>query len=307
MPWRRDPRSTRGGACPSTPSPTRPGRSRAARRCRRFGRRSRSRRSRARRSASRSRARRRQGSTPRPCRRRYPCAPTAIRRGSTRCASEASSVELRPSARRFPCRATGPSDPPTTESSMFRASLQDPRAPRRALAGACLALALARPAHAAGGDADTVSMPHDPGRYGIVVSATKTTRNPLDVPNGTAVVSGKDLRRTGARTLADALIDVAGLEAGGGSDNGTRVTNIGLWGLTEFDALLVTVDGVPVGGPFNPSLAQIAVDDIERIEIVKGPQGTLHGMSAFAGTVNVFTDRSTPGRGEVTLGGGDFT
>src|SRR5262249_10954641 len=105
----------------------------------------------------------------------------------------------------------------------------------------------------------------------------------------------------------DALIDVAGLEAGGGSDNGTRITNIGLWGLTEFDALLVTVDGVPVGGPFNPSLAQLAVDDIERIEIVKGPQGTLHGMSAFAGTVNVFTDRSTAGRGELVLGGGDFT
>jgi len=181
------------------------------------------------------------------------------------------------------------------------------RALWRVFASAFTALALVTPAHAAGEDADTVSMAHDPGRYGIVVSATKTTRDPRDIPNGTAVVSGKDLRRTGARTLADALMDVAGLEAGGGSDNGTRITNVGLWGLTEFDALLVTVDGVPVGGPFNPSLAQIAVDDIERIEIVKGPQGTLHGMSAFAGTVNVFTDRSTPGRGELVLGGGDFT
>ena len=186
---------------------------------------------------------------------------------------------------------------------MHRTSHRIPR--WRALAGALAALALVGTAHAAG-DADTLSI-HDAARYGIVVSATKTTRNPVEIPNGTAVVSGKDLRRTGARTLADALIDVAGIEAGGGSDNGTRLTNIGMWGLTEFDALLVTVDGVPVGGPFNPSLAQIAVDDVERIEIVKGPQGTLHGMSAFAGTVNVFTDRSTPGRGEVTLGGGDFS
>jgi len=177
---------------------------------------------------------------------------------------------------------------------------------RSAFASALVALALGRPAHAAG-EADTVSMAHDPGRYGIVVSATKTRRDPLNIPNGTAVVSGKELRRAGARTLADALIDVAGVEAGGGSDNGTRLTNIGMWGLKEFDALLVTVDGVPVGGPFNPSLAQIAVDDIERIEIVKGPQGTMHGMSAFAGTVNVVTDRNTPGRGEIVLGGGDFT
>ena len=170
-----------------------------------------------------------------------------------------------------------------------------------------MVLTLARPAHAAAADADTVSMPHDPGRYGIVVSATKTSRDPVNVPNGTAVVSGKDLRRAGAKTLADALIDVAGVQAGGGSDNGGRLTNIGMWGLTEFDALLVTVDGVPVGGPFNPSLAQVAVDDIERIEIVKGPQGTMYGVSAFAGMVNVFTDRSTAGRGELTLGGGDFS
>jgi outer membrane receptor protein involved in Fe transport len=181
------------------------------------------------------------------------------------------------------------------------------RAIRRLLASALFALASIPPAFAAGTDADTVSMAHDPGRYGIVVSATKTARNPLDVPNGTVVVSGRELRRTGARTLADALIDVAGVEAGGGSDNGTRFTNIGMWGLKEFDALLVTVDGVPVGGPFNPSLAQIAVDDIERIEIVKGPQGTLYGVSAFAGMVQVFTDRSTAGRGSLTLGGGDFT
>jgi iron complex outermembrane receptor protein len=176
-----------------------------------------------------------------------------------------------------------------------------------ALACALVAFALVGSADAAAEDADTVSMPHDPGRYGIVVSATKTRRDPVNIPNATAVVSGKELRRAGARTLADALIDVAGLEAGGGSDNGTRITNIGLWGLKEFDALLVTVDGVPVGGPFSPSLAQIAVDDIERIEIVKGPQGTMHGMSAFAGSINVITDRSTPGRGEVVAGGGDYS
>ena len=177
---------------------------------------------------------------------------------------------------------------------------------RLILARALLLLALAAPAFA-DDRADTVSMAHDPERYGIVVSATKTRRDPKDIPNSTAVVGGRELRRSGARTLADALIDVAGLETGGGSDNGGRLPNIGMWGLKEFDALLITVDGVPVGGPFNPSLAQIAVDDIERIEIVKGPQGTLYGVSAFAGMVQVFTDHATGGRGSLTLGGGDFS
>jgi len=180
----------------------------------------------------------------------------------------------------------------------------DPRAcaaPLAALAFGCMLVAT--PAHPA--EPDTLSV-NDPNRYRIVVSATKTVKDPINLPNGTAVVSGRELRLSGARTLADALIDVAALETGDGSDNGPHQPNIGLWGLKEFDALLVTVDGVPVGGPFNPSLAQIDIDDVERIEIVKGPQGTLHGIAAFAGMVQVFTDHANVRQGSLSVGGGDL-
>jgi len=141
----------------------------------------------------------------------------------------------------------------------------------------------------------------------VVVSATRTPQNPLNIPNATEVVSGAELRRRGSHTLAEALQDVVGLDTGEGSDNGSRLPNIGLWGLKEFDALLITLDGVPVGGPFNPSLSQIPVEDIERIEIVKGPQGTLYGVSAFAGMVQVFTRTHEAGRGHITVGGGAFS
>lgn len=138
----------------------------------------------------------------------------------------------------------------------------------------------------------------------VVVSAAKVPESDLDVAGSVEVVSGEDLRKRGARTLQDALQDVVGVEASGGSDNGSRFPNLGMWGLKEFDALLVTVDGVPVGGPFNPSLAQIPIEDIERIEIAKGPQGTLYGVSAFAGMVQVFTRRGP--HTSVTLGAGSF-
>ena len=138
----------------------------------------------------------------------------------------------------------------------------------------------------------------------IVVSAAKTPESEMDVAGSVAVVTGEQLRRTGARTLQDALQDVVGVEAAGGSDNGPRFPNLGMWGLKEFDALLVTVDGVPAGGPFNPSLAQIPIEDVERIEIAKGPQGTLYGVSAFAGMVQVFTRRGK--NTSVTLGLGSF-
>ncbi len=141
----------------------------------------------------------------------------------------------------------------------------------------------------------------------LVVSATKSPEDALDIAAPVTVVSGDELRRRGARTIAEALQDVAGLDTGNGSDNGARLANIGVWGLKEFDALLVTVDGVPVGGPFNPSLAQISVEDIDRIEIVKGPQGTLYGVSAFAGMIQVFTRHPKEAGASLTLGGGSFS
>src|SRR6266852_2608513 len=106
----------------------------------------------------------------------------------------------------------------------------------------------------------------------VVVSATKVPEDPVEISNAVSVVTGEEIRRRGARTLAEALQNVTGLDTGSGSDNGSRLPNIGLWGLKEFDALLITVDGGPVGGPFNPSLSRINVEDIERIEIVRGPQ-----------------------------------
>ncbi len=159
---------------------------------------------------------------------------------------------------------------------------------------------------AAATDPDTVAMRHDPLKYQIVVSATKTNKDASEVPNATAVVRGDELRRRGTRTLAEALQDVVGFDTGEGSDNGMRLPNMGMWGLKEFDALLITVDGVPAGGPFNPSLSQIPIEDIDRIEVVKGPQGTLYGVSAFAGMVQVFTRAQREGVGHLQLGGGSY-
>ena len=169
-----------------------------------------------------------------------------------------------------------------------------------------LALGLAAPARAST-DADTLVRTQNPERYQISISATKLSRRTEEVANAITIVSGEELRRRGTRTLAEALQDVVGLDTGEGSDNGTTVPNLGLWGLKEFDALLVTLDGVPIGGPFNPSLTQIPVQDIDRIEIVKGPQGTLYGVSAFAGTVQVFTRSSQSGLLNASAGGGSFS
>ena len=157
--------------------------------------------------------------------------------------------------------------------------------------------------------ADASTPPAPPGgsvTESVVVSATQGPEIETEIPGEATVVTGDDLRRRNVHTAADALQDVVGLDTGIGSDNGGRAPNVGLWGLKEFDALLFMVDGVPIGGPFNPSLLQIPVEDIDRIEIVKGPQGTLYGVSGFAGMVQIFTRHSAEGT-RVSLAGGSFS
>jgi outer membrane receptor protein involved in Fe transport len=156
-------------------------------------------------------------------------------------------------------------------------------------------------------EADTLVRTQNPERYQVVVTATKLPTREEEVPNAVTVVSGDELRRRGTHTVAEALQDVVGLDTGEGSDSGPSVPNVGLWGLKEFDALLFTVDGMPVGGPFNPSLTQIPVEDVERIEVVKGPQGTLYGVSAFAGMVQVLTRGGSDKLGTVSIGAGSFS
>ncbi len=124
-----------------------------------------------------------------------------------------------------------------------------------------------------------------------------------DVAASVSVITGEMLERSAARTLSDVLADVVGIDIGSGSDSGSRLPTPSLWGVKEFGFLLVTVDGVPVSGPFDPSLALVPIEDVSRIEIVKGPQATLYGLSATAGAIHVFTRRDEAERaGRLSVG-----
>ena len=128
-------------------------------------------------------------------------------------------------------------------------------------------------------------------RAEIVVTPNREIEEQTDVAASVTVITGDALERSGARTLSDVLADVAGMDIGSGSDAGSRLPTPSLWGVKEFGFLLVTVDGVPAGGPFDPALALVPLSDVSRIEIVRGPQSTLHGLSATGGAIHVFTRR----------------
>jgi len=141
---------------------------------------------------------------------------------------------------------------------------------------------------------------------GLIVTASPTARSETSVANHVTVLGGDELRAGGARSLSDALRNVPGVGVVRGGSFGA-VTSVFLRG-GESDHTLVMIDGVQVnqaGGGFD--FAGLTLDNVERVEIVRGPGSALYGSDAVAGVIHVIT---RTGRGAPRLGlsfdGGSF-
>ena len=96
------------------------------------------------------------------------------------------------------------------------------------------------------------------------------------------VVSGDELRASGSNDLAGAMRLVAGVDIAPGGDAGPAASVPALWGLREFDAFLLVIDGVPWGGAFTPALASLDLNNIERIEVLRGAAPVSFGAASHA-------------------------
>ena len=121
----------------------------------------------------------------------------------------------------------------------------------------------------------------------IQVTATRLPETVDTVPADITVLDGNDLRARGVRDLAGALAFVAGTEAPLGGDTGPAGAVPSFWGLHEFDAFLLVVDGVPAGGAFNPSVATLDLTDVQRIEVMQGAAPVTYGATSFVGVIQV--------------------
>jgi outer membrane receptor protein involved in Fe transport len=121
----------------------------------------------------------------------------------------------------------------------------------------------------------------------IEVTATRTPEPADQVPVYITVIPGKDLRARAVTDLRGALALVGGVEAPSGGDAGPAGAVPSLWGLHEFDAFLLVVDGVPLGGAFNPAIPDLDLTNVERIEVLKGAAPVVFGATAFVGVIQV--------------------
>jgi vitamin B12 transporter len=129
---------------------------------------------------------------------------------------------------------------------------------------------------------------------------------PLSEMSGSVTVLDAELlKATNKRTIADALRAVPGLliEKQGGAGGLTAVSIRG----GEANFTLVLVDGVQINDPTNTrrgsfDFGNIEIGNIERIEVVRGPQSALYGSDALSGVINIITRGATSGRRQQLTG-----
>jgi vitamin B12 transporter len=127
----------------------------------------------------------------------------------------------------------------------------------------------------------------------VVVSATRFDI-PLDQsPASVSVISSEDLQQKQIERVSEALREVPGLNV---VQTGTpgQLTSVFMRGLPSQD-MQVLLDGIPINqglaGQFD--FANLTTEDIDRIEVVRGPQSTIYGPRALAGVVQIFTKQGT--------------
>jgi iron complex outermembrane receptor protein len=143
------------------------------------------------------------------------------------------------------------------------------------------------------------------------VEVTTVSKDPQSVwktPAAVFVITQEDIRRSGAKSIPEALRLAPGVEVAQTDGNQWSVAIRGFAG--QFSkSLLVLVDGRSIYTPLFEGvywdLPYVMLEDVERIEVVRGPGGTIWGSNAVNGVINIITKSATNTHGTLaTLGSG---
>jgi outer membrane receptor protein involved in Fe transport len=145
------------------------------------------------------------------------------------------------------------------------------------------------------------------GEETVQVTATRIPEVAENLPTIVSVLDGEMLRERGMTDLRSALGVVAGVDIAPGGDGGPASAVPEMWGLREFDAFLLVVDGVPWGGAFNPDLPTLSLRDVARIEVMRGSAPVMYGATSFVGVIHVIHNTAGSGHGEGQVIFGDHS
>jgi vitamin B12 transporter len=123
----------------------------------------------------------------------------------------------------------------------------------------------------------------------ITITATRVSTAPENTSSSAMVIPGSEIARSQQPFVADVLRGEPGIAVATTGQPGSQ-TQVFLRGASP-DGTLVLVDGIPVNNAFNNSFdfSTLPVNNIKRIEILRGPQSTLYGSEALGGVINIVT------------------
>ena len=144
----------------------------------------------------------------------------------------------------------------------------------------------------------------------ITVTAERVDEPVNATGSDVTVIPGARIQQWGVNGITEALREAAGVNVtqNGGPSGVTTVTLRG----GQAGQVLVMIDGVPIGNPAGTDgsldFGNLSALDIDRIEIVRGPQSSLYGSDAMSGVINIITKKGKKGeqRRTVTIQGGSY-
>jgi len=138
----------------------------------------------------------------------------------------------------------------------------------------------------------------------VVVTANKYPVKASHTGKVVTIISNEQIRQSGSRDLSQLLTEQAGVFINGAYSNAGKDKSVYVRGARP-DHTLITINGIPVYDPSgvgsNFDLRLLSIDQVERVEILKGSQSTLYGSDAVAGVINIIL--KSPGCSEKPFSG----
>lgn len=141
----------------------------------------------------------------------------------------------------------------------------------------------------------------------VVVTAIRSPFSIDHVPASLRIIDRDTIERSGARDLSDLLRHHAAVQIRDSQGN-NRNSQVSLRGFGSTANVLILVDGRRLNNPdmFDPDLSQVVLANVERIEVLEGDAGVVHGDQAVGGVINIITRRASGPRGQVSALTGSY-
>lgn len=127
----------------------------------------------------------------------------------------------------------------------------------------------------------------------IIVTALRSENKELDTPANVTVKTGEELKATGAKTVIDALQFVEGINIYSqnpyGQSAGRMSSELVMRGIKK--GTLIMVNGAPINMNGMFQLDNILLENVEKVEVVRGPGSVMYGSDAFGGVINIITKK----------------